>query len=48
VRRQTRFLNNADYADPPPGYTLFDLNAGTQVKLSRQTLRLHGQDRIER
>ncbi len=41
VRRQTRFPNNADYADPPPGYTLFDLNASTQVKLSRQMLRFN-------
>lgn len=41
VRRQTRFPANADYADPPPGYTLFDFNARTQVKLSRQTLRFN-------
>lgn len=41
VRRQTRFPENADYADPPPGYTLFDLNASTHVKLSQQTLRFN-------
>lgn len=41
VRQQTRFPTNADYADPPPGYTLFDVNASTQVKLSQQTLRFN-------
>ncbi len=41
VQRQMRFPANADYADPPPGYTLFDLNAGTQMKLSQQTLRFN-------
>ncbi len=41
VRRQTRYPANADYADPPPGYALFEVNVSTQVKLSRQILRFN-------
>lgn len=33
VRRQDRFPKGVDYADPPSGYTLFDISAGAAVPL---------------
>jgi iron complex outermembrane receptor protein len=41
VKRQTRFPKNADYADPPPGYSLFDLNLGAELNFGGQPLRLN-------
>jgi iron complex outermembrane receptor protein len=41
VKRQTRFPQNADYADPPPGYSLLEINFGTEFKFSGQPLRLN-------
>ncbi len=41
VKRQNRFPQNADYADPPPGYTLFDLNAGTQLRFAGQPIQFN-------
>lgn len=41
VKRQNRFPQNADYADPPPGYALFDFNAGTQLRLGGQPLQFN-------
>ncbi|MCI0698361.1 TonB-dependent receptor [candidate division KSB1 bacterium] len=41
VKRQNRFPKNADYADPPAGYTLFDLNAGTQLQLDGHPLQFN-------
>lgn len=33
VRYQTRYPSGVDYAPPPPGYTLFNLDAGTRMNL---------------
>jgi iron complex outermembrane receptor protein len=41
VKRQDRFPQNADYADPPPGYSLFDLDYSAQFRLRAQPLRLN-------
>ena len=41
VKRQTRFPQNADYADPPPGYSLLDINFGTEFKFGGQPLRFN-------
>jgi iron complex outermembrane receptor protein len=41
VKRQTRFPQNADYADPPSGYALFDLNAETQLRFAGQPLQFN-------
>ena len=38
VSRQSRFPVNQDLSDPPPGYQLFNLNIGTQLKLKASTL----------
>ncbi len=41
VKRQTRFPQNADYAEPPPGYSLLDINFGTEFKFGGQPLRFN-------
>jgi iron complex outermembrane receptor protein len=41
VKRQNRFPQNADYSDPPPGYALFDLNAGTQLQFGGHPLQFN-------
>ncbi len=38
TRKQTRFPENLDYAPPPDGYTLFDIEAGTTVRAGSQTI----------
>ena len=38
VLEQTRIPPEADYAPPPPGYTLFQLEGRTQFRLGRQPL----------
>ncbi len=40
VPEQTRVPANADYAPPPPGYTLFQLEGGAHFRLGRQPLEL--------
>jgi iron complex outermembrane receptor protein len=41
VKRQDRVPPATDYADPPPGYYLFDLEYGAQFQLGSQPLRLN-------
>ncbi|MDZ7359655.1 MAG: TonB-dependent receptor [candidate division KSB1 bacterium] len=41
VKRQTRFPQNVDYADPPPGYSLLDINLGTEFQFGGQPLRFN-------
>jgi iron complex outermembrane receptor protein len=41
VRRQTRFPEGADYADPPPGYTLFDLDLRGKLDFGRSHVSLN-------
>lgn len=38
VRRQDRYPPNVDYADPPAGYALFDLEAGTHMHWGERTI----------
>lgn len=38
VRRQDRFPANVDYADPPPGYALLDLESGTHLHWGERTI----------
>ncbi len=40
VRRQTRFPVNVDYADPPPGYALLDIETGTHLHWGEQVIDL--------
>ncbi|MBI3260116.1 MAG: TonB-dependent receptor [Ignavibacteriae bacterium] len=40
VARQTRFPLNGDYVDPPAGYVLFDIAAGTEIPIS-ESHRMH-------
>jgi len=41
VGKQKRFLPNADYADPPPGYVLSDLLFHTRIALGTLPVRLN-------
>ena len=41
VFEQTRVPENADYAPPPPGYTLWDVEFGARVEVGRVPLELH-------
>ena len=41
VKRQTRFPQNVDYADPPSGYALLDINLGTELQFGGQPLRFN-------
>ncbi len=38
VARQTRYVEQSDYAAPPPGYNLFDLTASKQFSASNKQL----------
>ena len=40
VARQTRYPTGQDYTEPPAAFTLFDLEGGTQLNWSGQTLHL--------
>lgn len=41
VRKQTRFPANADYADPPDGYVLFNAGLSAEVQLQRTPLSIN-------
>jgi iron complex outermembrane receptor protein len=41
VGRQNRFPLNADYADPPPGYSLVDVDYNSQLMLSGHLIRIN-------
>lgn len=41
VRQQNRVPANVDYADPPPGYQLFDLNFTTKLILADRAINLN-------
>jgi iron complex outermembrane receptor protein len=40
VRRQTRFVEDVDYADPPPGYALYQAAASTEVHVGATPVHL--------
>ena len=41
ARRQNRVVDTLDYAPPPPGYFLVNLEAGGNISIGKQTVELH-------